>query len=432
MINFIEITFLIHILGGMLSGFVKSLLSFMFSIMFVNIGMKTHGNYHLVTLISEYIIKNRIIFQGMSCVISKSNYDIQKNQIKGQEMKLAPGMTIFWYNGSLFWAITEICPNSHRFEITNVAINSFRWNTTKMEDFIQEMLNIKDEPILYTYQGGWTRTKKIIKITKDTYISNNKTLEIVESYIETFINAESDYKKQQRPYKTGILLGGPPGVGKSSLIMYLAHRFSRPVYLLFAYDLSKNEDIAEIINEIPSNSFLLFEDFDGIDSLTSERDYENEDSNPRRGNNRKKMSAEGLLKKLQSTFDGFLSPNNGLIYFISTNNVDKIDANLIRDGRIDLRIAFTYATDDWIRSRFIIEFPKATPKQLDHLVQGLNGYDVVQSKFSNIVSTVKPHAEAHIKNSLIVGPTIDDYNKEICDTAIAIIIEKIIDKTKKE
>jgi hypothetical protein len=400
--------------------------------MFTRISVKTHGNYKLVTVISEYIINNRVSFQGMSCTINKCNFDTDKNRIKGQDMKLSSGMTIFWYNGSLFWAVTSVTINSRGFDITNIVINSFRWNSNKMEDFILDMSSEKGKPILYTYQGYWMRTQKIIKITQDTYISNNGTLEKVESYIQSFIESQQDYSDRQRPYKTGILLEGPPGVGKSTLIMYLAHRFDRPVYLLFASDMSKGDDIAQIINDIPSNAILLFEDFDGVDSLTSERDDEDDDDKPRRSSKRKKLSAEGLLKKLQSTFDGFLSPNNGLIYFINTNHVEKIDDTLIRDGRIDLRVTFTYATDDWIRTLFLKEFPKATPQQLDYLTLALKDYDVIQSKFSHIVSTVKPLVKAEMEKGFNVTINDSDDDAVICDIAIGIIVDKMLDKRKTE
>jgi SpoVK/Ycf46/Vps4 family AAA+-type ATPase len=363
----------------------------------------------------------------MSCTISKDSFDTDDNRIKGQQMKLAPGVTIFWYKSYLLWAVTDVTSNLRAGEVTNVVINSFRWNSSILEEFIINVYSEKSEPVLYTYKRYWALRNRIIETTKETYISNNGTLETVESYVKYFINAKQNYTNQQRPYKTGILLEGPPGVGKSTLIMYLAHRFNRPVYLLFASDLSNNDDISEIINSIPSNAFLLFEDFDGIDSLTSERnDEEDEEESPR--NKRNKLSAEGLLKKLQSTFDGFLSPNNGLIYFINTNHIEKIDPTLIRDGRIDLRVTFTYATDDWICSRFKREFPKTTQKQFEQITTALKDIDVVQSKFSRVVSSIKPFVKEEMEKSSFK----DDEDTIICDIAVRLVIDNILDKTKTD
>ena len=90
------------------------------------------------------------------------------------------------------------------------------------------------------------------------------------------------------------------------------------------------------INSIPSNSILLLEDIDGV-FINRERDY----------NNKSMISFSGIL----NTLDG-MGRKDKLITFMTTNFKEQLDDALIRPGRIDYKLEFTYATQYQISKMF--------------------------------------------------------------------------------
>ena len=138
------------------------------------------------------------------------------------------------------------------------------------------------------------------------------------------------------PYKLNILFHGYPGTGKTSLIEAIASEFNYQLYML-NFNL-KIDDITFIkgLKDIDYKSILVLED---IDCLFEER---------KQNDGRKHMiTFSGLL----NTLDG-ISSKNGLVTILTTNYVTKLDKALLRPGRIDYSLEFTYASKSQIKSMF--------------------------------------------------------------------------------
>jgi len=176
---------------------------------------------------------------------------------------------------------------------------------------------------------------KTIKIDSESCIQlerrNGQPVSIAKRKLDTIFSDQFDeinnliikWKDQQdvfrehgMAFKTGILLHGVPGTGKTSIVRAIATEFNMNIMYVNVATI-KAQDI-DYIN-IRNNSILLLEE---IDLMKDDEDY------------KKKVSS------LLSLLDGITSPNNCII-IATSNYIDAIDERLVRKGRFDNIIEVT-------------------------------------------------------------------------------------------
>eukprot|EP00752_Nemacystus_decipiens_P016300 g14577.t1 len=195
--------------------------------------------------------------------------------------------------------------------------------------------------------------------------------------LQNFEAKTDKYALPGYPHKLGLLLHGPPGTGKTSLIKALACKTRRHIIQVPLGRIKTNQDLMNVMfdqsfrvvkEEFPiplkhKDVIYVFEDVDAAtkivksrkgmkkeaaaapspakeDAGTGDKDGGNKDDggdDDEYGNEFDKLDLSGLLNVLDGVVD-----TPGRIVVVTTNVVDSLDEALIRPGRIDKKILLDY------------------------------------------------------------------------------------------
>lgn len=166
---------------------------------------------------------------------------------------------------------------------------------------------------------------------------------IWESVVEDaarFIEGRAWYETRGIPYHRTYLFEGPPGSGKSSLAHGMASALKMNVSTASLGSIYSDETLLGLLSRVPTSHVLLLED---IDATGIKRD-----------------GGCLTLSALLNILDGAAS-KEGRIVVMTSNFPEKLDAALIRPGRVDVRIHIDNATAKQAEGMFRRFFPTGDP-----------------------------------------------------------------------
>ena len=245
----------------------------------------------------------------------------------------------------------------------------------------------------------------------DTVILGSEQKQLIINDMNEYLHPSSPkwYAMRGIPYRRGYLFHGPPGTGKTSLSFALAGIFGLGIYVISLQEPTLTEsDLMQLFNGLPRRCIVLLEDVDAAglirdtknDTTTKrgpkkdkadkdgtketkakegqpkakEEDFTLKDlarelkstgsNNNRseggggRGGGRQQQSADGKpitgisLSGLLNAIDGVAS-HEGRVLIMTTNHPEKLDAALVRPGRVDRRVEFQTARKEQIQELFL-------------------------------------------------------------------------------
>ncbi len=159
------------------------------------------------------------------------------------------------------------------------------------------------------------------------------------------------YKRLGIPETFGLLLHGPPGTGKTSLIKSIANFMQMNIVLVPMSKIKTKSDLESVFykGSTSYNSIYVFEEIDcnGWAHIVCERTVSPLPTPPKdsvivlteQAKPPKKEEDKITLGALLEVIDGIIEMS-GRIIIMTTNHRNRLDPALIRPGRIDMEIEF--------------------------------------------------------------------------------------------
>lgn len=216
-------------------------------------------------------------------------------------------------------------------------------NATKSLDCIETTIVRTDDDDV-RWMRGPSRVKRDLSTL---YLPSNIKANLIKE-LSQFEADRADYITYGVPHKKVILLAGPPGTGKTSLVWAAASHLNKNVALLTASSKMTNEHVGKLLRDLPcSSSFLLIEE---IDCLFRGREGTTE-------------AGQVTFSQLLTMLDGLNTPE-GVVIFLTTNHRDRLtDAAFNRAQRIDHEYTFPYMAEAEVAAALQVLAKSTTDKQ---------------------------------------------------------------------
>ena len=327
---------------------------------------------------SFFWVKEWLLVQNFMKRIRRVDLD---TTIRNEGLALipAPGTHWFWHAGRPFLVYfyrNEDPKGSSRRRTESLTFRTIGRRQAFLKQFVKEIVECHEKNVgirssLFDYDDGWTKVEGYAPRLVESVILKPGEKDRLIRDIEKFRNSRARYRQLGVPYHRGYLLHGPPGTGKTSLVSAMAARFEMHIYAINLPSLN-DRTLTTAINDVPPNSVILFEDIDCMKSgkaRVTGREFAEKRSANRGEENKEGIAGLGVtLSGLLNVLDGFSAPEN-VLFVMTSNVVEALDAALLRPGRIDYKLYMGQADDQQKVELYQRFFPQAAEIEAELFVE---------------------------------------------------------------
>lgn len=223
-----------------------------------------------------------------------------------------------------------------------------RYTIEKKAAFTRVHTSADTDNDCYWENSGLKPTRPLSTVILDDH-QKQSLVDDINSFLHPL--SQKWYRSRAIPYRRGYLFHGPPGTGKTSLSLALAGIFRFDLYTLSLNDPKMTETgLAELFRLLPRRCIVLLEDIDDAGLKRSSKEFQrqkkkskdNDDGSP------PGISLSGLL----NVIDG-VGSQEGRILIMTSNYPEHLDPAMLRSGRVDMKVEFTYARKAQIKALYM-------------------------------------------------------------------------------
>jgi chaperone BCS1 len=250
-----------------------------------------------------------------------------------------------------------------------ITLTTIGRDRSHLEQLLADARSVQDRDVVpvHLWSGyGYSLIERRTRRALETVHLAPGLREQIVADAERFVARRGWYVERGIPHRRGYLFEGPPGTGKSTMALALAGALRRPIHIINPATVADDNALQSAINQAGSG-VVLIEDIDALDCGRERQKPQPQGYTdapvPGRGAlvaaapdqpTMTGITTSGLLNAI----DG-VAARDGRILIITTNHADKLDAALIRPGRIDMRCHFGPAGE----SEALAMFRRFCPEQ---------------------------------------------------------------------
>lgn len=322
----------------------------------------------------------------------------------GREVQYAPyegSWGILWWQRSPM--LIQLLSNSHSGVycrmMYSTAIPSGRADFINFTRTILDVVETNSgETHIYTLHENhntWVRQMPCPRRHMGTICLDDKIKQELVDTVTRFLGAESWYREREIPYRLGLLLCGPQGNGKTSIIEALSNHFHRDVYELNLVKCA-NRNLSECLRKVPPQQIIVVEDLNMIirSLMAQNHDWE---------------AAHGtVIHQLLHVMDG-LQAHTGSIIIVTASNYKDIPSEFKRSGRFDKVWHINNPQAPEVSVYFQSFFPTASNEQCMQFANSVVKHKVPMCEIQNYLTIYRQSATEAIEH-------VDEHFRRLSET----------------